>query len=56
MKVVKLKNIYTGETVVCEKFEETVQSDGKVFVRVYKEENPLRTFLVNREAFVVLNK
>ena len=56
MNAVKLKNIYTGEVVFCSNLNETTESDGKVFVRVFKEDNTQRTFLVNREAFIILNK
>lgn len=56
MKILKLKNVYTGEIVFCSDLNDTTEGDGKVFVRVFKEENPQRTFLVNREAFTILNK
>jgi hypothetical protein len=56
MKIVKLKNIYTKEIVFCRDLNDTTEGDDKVFIRVFKEENPQRTFLVNREAFVILNK
>ena len=56
MKIVKLKNIYTGEIILCRDLKDTTEGDGKVFVKVFKEENPQRTFLVNREAFTVLDK
>ena len=56
MKIVKLKNIYTGEIILCRDLKDTTEGDGKVFVKVFKEENPQRTFLVNREGFTVLDK
>lgn len=56
MKSVKLKNVYTGEVVFCNDLNETTEADNKVFVRVFKEENPQRNFLVNREAFTILTK
>ena len=56
MKIVKLKNIYTGDIVFCSDLNDTKEGDGKVFVKVFKEENPQRIFLVNREAFIILNK
>ena len=55
MKLLKLKNVYTGEIVLCKDLKDITEGDGKVFVKVFKEENPNRTFLVNREAFTVLN-
>lgn len=54
MKILKLKNIYTGEIVFCKDLNDITEGDGKIFIRVYKEENTERTFLVNREAFTVL--
>lgn len=56
MKTVRMKNIYTGEIVFCKDLNETTEADNKVFVRVFKEENPQRFFLVNREAFTILTK
>jgi hypothetical protein len=56
MKIVKLKNIYTGDIVYCKDLNDTTEGDGKVFVKVFKEENTQRTFLVNREAFTILDK
>lgn len=56
MKIVKLKNIYTGEIVFCSDVNETIDGDGKTFIKVFKEEHPQRIFLVNREAFNILNK
>lgn len=56
MKILKLKNIYTNEVVYCKDLNDITEGDGKVFIRVFKEENPERTFLVNRDAFTVLMK
>lgn len=56
MKVVKLKNTYTGEVVYCPNIKEEVPSEGYVFIKVYKEENPQRLYLVNRNAFEILTK
>lgn len=55
MKVIKLKNVYTGEIVLCKDINETTIGDGKTFIKVFKEEHPQRIFLVNREAFSILN-
>jgi len=52
-QAVKLKNIFSGDIVLCSDIKETIQTDDKTFIRVFKEGNPNRTFLVNREAFVV---
>lgn len=51
---VKLKNIYNSEIVFCEDMENYRLEDGIPFVRVYKEENPKRTFLVNLKAYEVI--
>ena len=54
MKLIKLKNIYTGEIVYCNDINETSEGGGLTFIRVFKEDNQQRTFLVNREAFRIL--
>ncbi len=54
MKPTKLKNIYTGDIVYCHNINETSLVDEKVFIKVYSEENPQRTFLVNKAAFNVI--
>jgi len=54
MKPTKLKNIYTGDIVYCHNINETSLVDEKVFIKVYSEDNPLRTFLVNKAAFNVI--
>ena len=55
MKIIKLKNIYTGEIVLCKDINETTEGGGLTFIKVFKEENQQRTFLVNREAFTFVN-
>jgi hypothetical protein len=55
-KVVKLENIFSGDIVFCFDIKETKDIDGISFIRVFKEENKKRNFLVNRSAFKVLNK
>lgn len=54
MKLLKLKNVYTGDIVYCKDITDTSETDSMIFIKVFKEENPQRSFLVNREAFVVL--
>jgi hypothetical protein len=54
MKPTKLKNIYTGDVVYCKNIEETTLVEEKAFIRVYSEDNPQRTFLVNRAAFNII--
>lgn len=54
MNVMKLKNVYTGEIVLCKDINETTKGDNITFIRVFKEEYPQRTFLVNQAAFKVI--
>lgn len=55
-KVYKLENILSGDIVYCRDLELVKEIDGISFVKVFKEENENRTFLVNRSAFKILNK
>lgn len=53
-KAVKLKNIFTSDIVYCLDMK-NVQESGEIkFIQVYKEENPERIFLVNKDAFKVV--
>lgn len=52
----KLKNVYNGEVVITDDYNETQEINERVFIRVYEEANPNRKFLVNREAFKILTK
>ena len=54
MKLLRLRNVYTGEVVVCEDINDVVEGNGINFITVFREEYPHRTFLVNKEAFKVL--
>lgn len=54
MKDVKLENRYTGEIVYCRNLDKITTSGDMVFIRVYKQENPEREYLVNRAAFEVV--
>ena len=56
MKPTKLKNIYTGDIVYCNNINENSIVDDKVFIKVFKEENLNRTFLVNLAAFKATNQ
>ena len=53
MKTVKLKNIFNGEVVFCSDLNDITETNGVKFIRVFKDENPDRTFLVNKEAFEI---
>jgi len=53
---VKLKNLYTNEIVYTENYDDYQERDGLEFINVFKEENPKRKYLVNRNAYQILNK
>ena len=52
----KLKNLYSGEIVFTENFNDIRKMNDMEFIEVYKEENPQRKYLVNRNAFVPVTK
>jgi hypothetical protein len=54
--LVELKNTFTGDIVICRDVMDISESNGMKFIRVFKEDHPERTFLVNREAFKILTK
>lgn len=54
MKTVKLKNIFNGEIVYCNDLNDITETNGVKFIKVFKEENLERTFLVNKEAFEIV--
>ena len=45
-KNVKLKNLYSGDIVYARNIKETVSSENITFVKVFREDNPQREFLV----------
>lgn len=55
-KVVILKNLYTGEIIHTNKYDDVDSVKGVEFIQVYKPENPERKYFVNRSAFEILNK
>jgi hypothetical protein len=55
-KVYKIKNKYTGDIFCTHNFEDITEVNGIKFIRVFHEEHPERTFLVNRDAFEFLTK
>lgn len=57
-KIKKLKNLYTGEIVCTDNIvpERVDKYSGIEFIRVYKESNPERKYLVNRLAYEVVTK
>jgi hypothetical protein len=54
--IMKLKNLYSGEIVFTENFNEVRKMNDMEFIEVYKESNPQRKYLVNRNAFVPVTK
>lgn len=54
MKLVKLKNLYTGDIVFTEKYDDVKPSGGTNFIEAYTPSNPYRKFLINREAYVIV--
>lgn len=52
----KLKNKYTGEFVYCRNTEDVLNhGNGYIFYRVYKKEAPDRIYLVNRDAYIIVD-
>lgn len=55
-KVVKLKNLYTGEIVYTDSYNEVRKENGLEFIQVYKPENVQRKYFVNKAAFSLQKK
>jgi hypothetical protein len=55
-KIVKLKNRYTKDIVISEKYDEPFIENDIKFILVYNEINPNRKFLVNRDAYEIVKK
>lgn len=56
-KLVILKNIYTKDIFhTLNYYTVEMVQDNIEFIRVFKPENPERTFLVNRQSFQKINK
>ncbi len=55
-KNVKLKNLYSGEIVFTENFDDIRKVNELELIEVFKEENPQRKYLVNRNAFNPVTK
>jgi hypothetical protein len=53
-KIVKLRNLYTGDIVFTNKYDTPTSTDGVTFIPVYSEKNPHRVYLVNKQAFAVV--
>ena len=52
-KITRLVNKYTKEEVYTRDYDDFVREGTNEFIRVFQKSNPQRTFLVNRQAFVV---
>lgn len=55
-RTVRLQNIYNGDVVFTDDYENVKETDGIKFIQAYNENNISRKFLVNRDAFKVLTK
>lgn len=55
-KIIKLRNLYTGDIVFTDKYDTPPSTDGVTFIPVYSETNPQRIFLVNKQAFKVVTE
>lgn len=54
-KIVKLKNLYTGDIIHTEKYSDVKPSDGINFIEAFNPDNPYRKFLVNRDAYTIIH-
>lgn len=55
-KSVRLKNIYQGTIVYTKDYDDVYRMNEMEFIRVYEENNPQRTYLANKAAFIKLDK
>lgn len=51
--MVKLVNKYTKEEVYTRDYNDVIREGTNEFIRVFNQNNPNRTYLVNRTAFVI---
>ena len=51
---VKLINKYTKEEVYTRDYNDVIKEGSNEFIKVFNENNPNRTYLVNRTAFAVV--
>jgi hypothetical protein len=54
--IMKLKNLYSGEIVFTENFDDIRKVNELELIEVFKQENTQRKYLVNRNAFVPVTK
>ena len=55
-KFVKLKNLYSGEIVFTENFNDIRRVNEMEFIEVWHPETPQRKYLVNKNAFKLVTK
>lgn len=55
-KFVKLKNLYSGEIVFTENFNDIRKVNEMEFIEVWHPDTPQRKYLVNRNAFSPVTK
>ena len=55
-KFVKLKNLYSGEIVFTENFNDVRKLNDIEFIEVWHPNTPQRKYLVNRNAFQLVTK
>ena len=51
---VKLVNKYTQEEVYTRNYDDVIREGSNEFIRVFNNNNPQRTYLVNKNAFNVV--
>ena len=52
-KIIRLINKYTQEEVYTRNYDDVIKEGSNEFIRVFQQSNPQRTYLVNRQAFVI---
>lgn len=55
-KIMKLKNLYSGEIVLTDSYDEFEKVNDIEFIKVWNPNVPGRKFLVNRQAFRPVTK
>jgi hypothetical protein len=52
-KKIRLINKYTKDVVYTRDYDKVTKEGTNEFIQVFSENNPQRTYLVNREAFTI---
>lgn len=52
-KKIRLINKYTKDVVYTRDYDNVIKEGMTEFIQVFSENNPQRTYLVNREAFTI---